>query len=192
MDCYELFDEHIKKAAEAFKAIDKKEVIRVISHLDADGISACSIMIKLLNNDNRKYSVSIVQQLNRAVVSQLAAELYNCYIFTDIGSGAINDVKEMLNGKKVFIIDHHSIEQRDERERAKRSSTHLHPSDLSASMLDMESEPASFPRGQHDPHTFLAQNSNDFGSIVLVNPHIYDIDGGNFIEIYLSVCKTGI
>ncbi len=109
MDPYEQFDEQLKRAAEEFKKIDKKEVIRVISHLDADGISACSIMIKLLNNDNRKYSISIVQQLNKGVISQLAAEHYNCFIFTDIGSGVISEIKEMLNGRNVFIFDHHSL-----------------------------------------------------------------------------------
>jgi len=109
MDPYEQFNEYLKNAAEAFKKIDKKEVIRVISHLDADGISACAIMIKLLNNDNRKYSVSILQQLNRAVLSQLALEPYNCIIFTDIGSGFIDEIKELLKGRKVFVFDHHSI-----------------------------------------------------------------------------------
>ena len=58
MDSYELFKEDIKKVAEEFKQIPKNKVIRVISHLDADGISAASLMVKLLNNDNRKYSIS--------------------------------------------------------------------------------------------------------------------------------------
>ncbi len=111
MDAYEQFDESVKIAAEAFKNIDKKDVIRLVSHLDADGISACSLMIKLLNFDNRKYSVSIVQQLNKAVLSQLALESHNCFIFTDIGSGVIGDIKELLQGKKVFVLDHHSVAQ---------------------------------------------------------------------------------
>ncbi|MBI3026490.1 DHH family phosphoesterase [Candidatus Woesearchaeota archaeon] len=114
MDSYEKFDEQLRNAAEEFKKIDKKEVIRLISHLDADGISACSIMIKLLNNDNRKYSVSIVQQLNSSVLSQLASEPYNCFIFTDIGSGLIRDIKELLKSRKVFILDHHSAEKNDD------------------------------------------------------------------------------
>ena len=135
MNPYEQFDQQIKTAAEAFKSIDKKEVIRLISHLDADGISACSVMIKLLNNDNRKYSVSIVQQLNKEVLAQLAAESYNCFIFTDIGSGVISDVKELLKGRKVFILDHHSLEITD-----------------------------------------------NFEDIVLVNPHIFGIDGGKEIS----------
>ena len=115
MDSYEQFNEQLKRAAEDFRHVDKKEVIRLISHLDADGISACAIMIKLLNNDNRKYSVSIVQQLNKGMISQLASEPYNCFIFTDIGSGAISDIKEMLKGRKVFVLDHHSTEEADDR-----------------------------------------------------------------------------
>ena len=53
MDKYGMFDGQVKRAADAFKQIDKKDVIRVISHLDADGISACALMLKLLNMDNR-------------------------------------------------------------------------------------------------------------------------------------------
>ncbi len=109
MDVYDNFNFQLRTAAEQFKKIDKKEVIRLISHLDADGISASSIMIKLMNNEGRRYSVSIVQQLNRAVLSQLVLEPYNCFVFTDIGSGALEDMKELFVGKKVFILDHHSI-----------------------------------------------------------------------------------
>ena len=111
MDPYGQFDENVRNAAEAFKNVDKKEVMRLISHLDADGISAASIMIKLLNTDNRKYSVSIVPQLNRAVIAQFASESYNCFIFTDIGSGLLSEIKELLGGKKVFILDHHTVDK---------------------------------------------------------------------------------
>ncbi|MBI2655828.1 DHH family phosphoesterase [Candidatus Woesearchaeota archaeon] len=113
MDSYEQFSESLRKAAESFRQIDKKEAIRLVSHLDADGISAASIMVKLLSAENRKYSVSIVQQLNLAVITQLASEPYNCFVFTDIGSGLIDEIKEHLKGKKVFILDHHSIANED-------------------------------------------------------------------------------
>ena len=109
MDPYGQFDENLRNAAESFRNVDKKEVIRLISHLDADGISAASIMIKLLNSDNRKYSVSIVPQLNRAVIVQFASESYNCFIFTDLGSGLLSEIQELLKGKKVFVLDHHTF-----------------------------------------------------------------------------------
>jgi len=110
MDSYELFKEDIKKTVEQFKKIDRKEVIRVISHLDADGISAASIMVKCLNNDNRKYSISIIQQLKKDVMENLARESYKYFIFTDIGSGAITYFEELFKEKIVFIFDHHEPE----------------------------------------------------------------------------------
>ncbi|HLC61364.1 MAG TPA: DHH family phosphoesterase [Candidatus Nanoarchaeia archaeon] len=111
MDPYEQFNKSVMNAAEEFKNVDKKEVIRLISHLDADGISSASIMIKLLNSDNRKYSVTIVPQLNRAVITQFASESYNCFIFTDLGSGMVSEIQELLKGRKIFILDHHAVEE---------------------------------------------------------------------------------
>jgi RecJ-like exonuclease len=111
MDSYGLFREDIKKTVEEFKKLNKKEVVRIVSHLDADGISAASIMVKCLNNDNRKYSISIIQQIKKEVLEELANEPYKYYVFTDIGSGAITDIEEKFKGKKVFIFDHHEPEK---------------------------------------------------------------------------------
>jgi RecJ-like exonuclease len=111
MGKYEEFKEQIKKAVREFKNIDKNETIRLISHLDADGISACSIMIKLLNSCNMKYSVSIIQQLTKEVLNELSLESYNYFIFADIGSNSLSDISKALKGKKVFILDHHTPEE---------------------------------------------------------------------------------
>ena len=113
MDSYELFKEDIKKSVEEFKKIPKNEVIRVVSHLDADGISAASIMVKCLNNDNRKYSISIIPQIKKDVLESLAKEPYNYFVFTDIGSGALTEMEKLFKGKKVFILDHHEPEKLD-------------------------------------------------------------------------------
>jgi len=56
---YKRFEKNIEEAVNKFKALDKSERIRVISHLDADGICACAILLKALNHDNRNYSISI-------------------------------------------------------------------------------------------------------------------------------------
>lgn len=110
MDSYQLFKEDIKKVVEEFRKIDNNETIRLISHLDADGISAASIMVKYLNNNNRKYSITIVQQLNKEVLEEIAKEPYKYVVFTDIGAGIISSIREILNDKKVFILDHHEPE----------------------------------------------------------------------------------
>lgn len=119
----ENFKEHIKRGAEEFKKIDKREVIRVISHLDADGISACAILIKALNNENRKYTISIVQQIDNNVLDNLSKENYNCFVFTDLGSGQIREIAKALNGKSIFIIDHHQPEAED----SIKGITHINP-----------------------------------------------------------------
>jgi single-stranded-DNA-specific exonuclease len=116
MDSYELFNEDIKKAVSEFKKIPKNEIIRVVSHLDADGISAASLIIKCLNNDNRKYSISIIPQIKKEVIEGLAKEPYNCYVFTDIGSGVLTEIERNFQGKKVFILDHHEPEKLNVRE----------------------------------------------------------------------------
>ncbi|MBW2976039.1 DHH family phosphoesterase [Candidatus Woesearchaeota archaeon] len=111
MDSYGEFKEDIKNAVEEFRKIDKKEVIRVVSHLDADGLSAASIMVKCLNNESRKYSLSIVQQIKKEILDSLAKEPYKCFVFTDIGSGTITEIEKKFSGKKVFILDHHRPEK---------------------------------------------------------------------------------
>lgn len=105
------FNAEIKDAANAFLSIDKKDTIRIISHLDCDGICAASILIKALSNDDRKYSISIVHQLNDEVLDELASEEYTTYMFTDLGSGKLNSISRLLSGRKVFILDHHEIEE---------------------------------------------------------------------------------
>ena len=104
MDSYQQFKDDIKNAVDEFKKLDKNETIRLISHLDADGISAASLMVKCLSNDNRKYSISIIQNLNRDFIMQLSREPYKYLIFTDIGSGSLNDIKELLKEKNIRTV----------------------------------------------------------------------------------------
>ncbi len=105
-----MFKEDIKKAGDAFKAIPKNEVIRVVSHFDADGISSASLIVKLLNNNNRKYSISIIQNIKKDVLEGLAQEPYNYFIFSDIGSGVLSQIEGLFKDKTVFILDHHEPE----------------------------------------------------------------------------------
>jgi RecJ-like exonuclease len=111
MNEYGKFKEQIRKAADEFKKIDKNETVRLISHLDADGISACSILVKLLNNYNMKYSVSIIQNLTKDILNELKSEPYSCFIFSDIGSNSLTEISKVFGKKKVFILDHHTPEK---------------------------------------------------------------------------------
>ncbi|MFH1505843.1 MAG: DHH family phosphoesterase [archaeon] len=106
----EEFKDFVKAKAEEFKQWDKKATIRVISHLDSDGICACSLLTHALNRDNRKYSITIVPQLKEDVVREIADEDYKYYVFTDLGSGNLSDISKYFTDKIVLILDHHQIQ----------------------------------------------------------------------------------
>lgn len=114
MGDYDKFKEYTKECALKFKELDSSKVIRLVSHLDADGISAASIMIKALNATNRRYSLSIIPQLDKKMLDELSKEKYDCYIFTDLGSGMIADICKTFEGKKIVVLDHHELSPGDD------------------------------------------------------------------------------
>ena len=87
MENIEGFKDSVRQAAEFFDKIPKTEKIKIVSHLDADGIAACSIAANALHRKGRDYSVSIVQQLDFSVIDDIKDDSVGCYIFTDLGSG---------------------------------------------------------------------------------------------------------
>lgn len=107
MDNYKLFKDYAEDVAKKFIKIDKNMPLRIISHHDADGISACAILLKLLNLDNRRYTLTVVQQLNKDLLYLLSKEDYKYYFFVDLGSGQLKEITKFLKDKIVFILDHH-------------------------------------------------------------------------------------
>jgi RecJ-like exonuclease len=107
---YQSLKQHIKYAAEKFRQISKDSGVRVISHLDADGIAACSILVRALEEEGLRYSVSVVNQLNGNAIESLANEDSQYIFFTDLGSGQLETISEKLKDKKVFILDHHEMQ----------------------------------------------------------------------------------
>ena len=107
MSSYEQFYALAEEAAKKFSQWDKSQAIRLISHLDADGITASAVILNLLNNENRKHSISILQQLDNETALKLSKENYKYYIFTDLGSGQLSDIAESFKDKEVIVLDHH-------------------------------------------------------------------------------------
>jgi single-stranded-DNA-specific exonuclease len=110
LSTYNLFKEYVKLTAEKFKLLNKKEPIRLITHLDSDGISAVSIFTFILNKLKFKYSVSVISQLDEPTINMLSNENYKSYIFIDLGSGQLKSIVSKFNEKNVFILDHHHPE----------------------------------------------------------------------------------
>lgn len=82
-------------------------VIRVISHLDTDGITSAAIISKTLARENKKFCLSIIKQLSEDELTLLNKEQYDFFIFTDLGSGQIENIIKYLPDKKIIILDHH-------------------------------------------------------------------------------------
>ncbi|KYK26825.1 hypothetical protein AYK26_04535 [Euryarchaeota archaeon SM23-78] len=104
------FEAALKRAAENLKQIKRNHTIKLISNLDADGISAVSIMIKTLERLNFSYSVTILHQLKDENAKELAQEDYDYYVFCDLGSGQVRALNKHFEKKKVFVLDHHEVQ----------------------------------------------------------------------------------
>ncbi|MFX0137685.1 MAG: DHH family phosphoesterase, partial [Candidatus Hodarchaeota archaeon] len=95
----------IKNFVEEFNKIE--EPIRIISHLDADGLTSSAIISKTLTRENKEFNLSIIRQLDEDTIKELSLENYNCFLFVDLGSGFLDLINKHLNDRKVFILDHH-------------------------------------------------------------------------------------
>lgn len=109
----------IKNLLNEFRKID--EPIRVISHLDADGLSSAAIISKALKRNNNEFSLTIVRQLDETIIKELSLEDYNYFLFVDLGSGFLSYINRYLNDRKVFILDHHIPEN------VEGNFTHVNP-----------------------------------------------------------------
>lgn len=108
------FLEKIKHVAELLKEIPDNEEILIISHLDADGISAGSIIFSALMDLGLLPCMRIVKQLDENVVREVLNSNRNYVFFVDMGSGQKSLINAMSNNnKRIFIIDHHQPESNE-------------------------------------------------------------------------------
>lgn len=87
------------------KHIENDNIIRLISHNDADGISAAGIIANAIKEEGGQFHITIVPRLKADVIRDVAKEKYELYVFSDMGSACI----KQLNSLKadVIVADHH-------------------------------------------------------------------------------------
>lgn len=97
-----------KAAVEIRRSAERKNRIHIISHFDSDGIASGSIMATALWRLRVEAKVSTVQGLTDSIVSDLADDYYDGFIFTDIGSGYTQLLRlhEKFPGQ-ILVLDHH-------------------------------------------------------------------------------------
>jgi len=77
--------------------------VHIVSHIDADGITAGSIASIFLDRNGIEYDIEFVKKLDEDTVERLRREGHELIWFTDLGSGAA----DLLTDMPVVITDHH-------------------------------------------------------------------------------------
>lgn len=124
---YDSFLSAIKETAMFFKERFSGKRISIVSHLDADGISACAILMRALEHLNCEFVVSIVQQLTCSKIEALISEDFDAYIFADLGSGHLQQLNSKAKQKAVFILDHHKPSSQQNLRSDAKNIKHINP-----------------------------------------------------------------
>ena len=95
----------VKKASELITSINTSTKIRVISHYDADGITAAAIICIALYRAGYDFHVTLMRNPFDKGLARVSKEENDLIIFLDMGSGQIETIEKM--GCKAIIIDHH-------------------------------------------------------------------------------------
>lgn len=96
-----------KKAADIILSLPKSTRIRVISHYDADGITAAAIICKALHRAGYDFQATLMRNPFDKGLARVTKEDNELIIFLDMGSGQIETIEKM--GCKSIIIDHHQF-----------------------------------------------------------------------------------
>jgi single-stranded-DNA-specific exonuclease len=101
----------IKTAAELVRG--GASIVRVVSHYDADGISAAGIICRALHGQGLQFHATLARKFDAAFFEALSTEGHALTIISDAGSAQI-DLVEKLPGN-VIVLDHHTPKRESER-----------------------------------------------------------------------------
>ncbi|MCL6500449.1 MAG: DHH family phosphoesterase [Candidatus Pacearchaeota archaeon] len=105
---------NIRESAAKLKEIfSEKGSIRIITHLDTDGLSSAAILVRALTKNDQRFTLSIVKQLEQEIIDEIREEFskpkWKALIFLDLGAGKLHEIREITD-LPIFVIDHHEIE----------------------------------------------------------------------------------
>ncbi|MCW4019614.1 MAG: DHH family phosphoesterase [Candidatus Bathyarchaeota archaeon] len=112
-----------RKAAETIlENVEKGRGILVISHMDADGLSAAGLMGVALARINAAFRVRIERWFDENVAQEIASEKDCLAVLTDMGSGYLEVLNKEMKGRPLVILDHHPPNQESD-----EAFTHVNP-----------------------------------------------------------------
>jgi len=111
IDKSQQLNELLESAHQAGKLIkeyaEEGKAIRIVSHLDADGLASAGILGKALSKMDSNFSIRIVKRIDESILKELSSLKASMLIFTDLGSGYLDLIKTYLSNFQVVVLDHH-------------------------------------------------------------------------------------
>lgn len=105
---YVELEKHANHAANVIrKFASQKNPILIVSHFDADGISAGSILLSAVSRLATPVHLRAIDSLSDKTLKDLEAVDSELVIFADIGSGYLSMIGKALRHKEVIVSDHH-------------------------------------------------------------------------------------
>ena len=89
------------------KHVNEGGLIHVVSHLDADGLSAAGVVGTALARLDGKFRIRIGRWIDERVVKDAVADEAALVILCDLGSGDVNLLNSQLKNRRLIILDHH-------------------------------------------------------------------------------------
>lgn len=132
-------DSILKRGAEASKVLEEHlergNIIRIISHNDADGLSAAGVVARAISSMNGQFHISILSRLKKEFIKKLSGEKYSLFFFCDMGSAYLEEISRLKGD--VIVADHHQPSEFEAGPHVVHINPHLHgldgSRDLSAS-----------------------------------------------------------
>lgn len=104
------FQREADEAASYFKPyLTGESRVKIITHNDADGIAAASILARCLYTYNVPFHVKFTRPLEHSKIAELGKENYDLFVFMDQGTGQLGAIHKFLLEERldVLILDHH-------------------------------------------------------------------------------------
>ncbi|MFX1516506.1 MAG: DHH family phosphoesterase [Promethearchaeota archaeon] len=103
------FFEACQTIAEKLQNVNNNLPIYIFSHLDADGLTAASILASALSRERFNFQVRILDRLEYQTLKTLKDTLPrgSTVIFSDIGTGVADAFLQWKESHEIFILDHH-------------------------------------------------------------------------------------
>ncbi len=98
-------DEFSDSIKHALKIVDSVSQLRIISHYDADGLAAASIMVGALSRSKKQFHLTISKSLDKEIIDGIGREGNDAVLLLDMGSGMIDSLETL--DARVAALDHH-------------------------------------------------------------------------------------